>query len=65
MWFWAKKAALHSDDLFLAKNWNGETAFHMAAKKNHKEMLQKMWGWAEEAQLNTNDLKKELLYSMK
>ena len=65
MWFWAKEATLQSDDLFLAKNWNGETAFHMVAKKNHKEMLQKMWELAEETQLNTNDLKNELLYSMK
>ena len=37
----AKEAALNPYDLLLAQNWNGVTAFQMAAKKNYEEILQK------------------------
>jgi ankyrin repeat protein len=52
---------LNLDELLLAETKQGKTALHMAVQKNHKEILQKLWVWAEEWQLNTNELKKKLL----
>jgi hypothetical protein len=33
----------------------------MAAQKNSEEILQKMWDWDENVQLNSNELKIKLL----
>jgi len=52
---------LNLDELLLAKSKQGQTALHMAVQKNHIEILQKLWVWTEEWQLNTNALKKNLL----
>jgi len=46
----------------LAETENGLTALHLEAQENHtKKILQKLRVWAEEWQLNTNELKKKLL----
>ena len=47
--------------MLLAETENALTALHLAAQENHIEILQKLWVWAEEWQLNTNELKKKLL----
>jgi ankyrin repeat protein len=39
---------------------DGYTAFQIAAENNHVETLKKMWVWAEETELNLEDLKKNL-----
>jgi hypothetical protein len=44
----------------LAQNERGETALHIAALRNHVEILQKLWIWAKD-QMNPNDLRKKLL----
>jgi ankyrin repeat protein len=56
----AIEAELSPDELLLAQCENGVTAFHMAAKKNHVGMLQKLWVWAEITQQNPHELKKSL-----
>jgi ankyrin repeat protein len=61
LWIWVKEAEQIPDELLLAQSLDGETAFHCAAEENHVETLKKLWVWAEEVQLNTKELKKELL----
>jgi len=46
------------DQLLLAATEEGKTALHVAAQENLTEILHTMWVWAEEWQLNTNELKK-------
>jgi ankyrin repeat protein len=43
------------DDLFLTKDKSGETAWHLAAMYGSKEILEKLWSWAREVQLNLKD----------
>jgi ankyrin repeat protein len=45
----------------LSQNKEGETALHLAAKGNHTQILEKLLAWAQEAQLNSNKVKKKLL----
>jgi len=61
LWSLAKEVAINLDELLLAGTEQGQTALHMAVQKNHTEILQKLWVWTEEWQLNTNALKKNLL----
>ena len=43
---------LNLDELLLAATEEEEIALHMAAQENHIEILQKLWVWVEEIQLN-------------
>jgi len=45
----------HKDDLLLAKDFVGETAWDKAADKGKKEILEKLWDWGRELQLNLKD----------
>jgi ankyrin repeat protein len=47
--------------LLLAKDEEGETALHMAARGSHVEILQNLCVWAEDVQLCPNYLKNKLL----
>jgi hypothetical protein len=58
---WAKEVELNLHELLLAATEEGRTALHIAAKENYTEVLQEVWVWTEEWQLNTNELKKKLL----
>jgi ankyrin repeat protein len=61
IWNWAKEVGLNPDELLLAKTKAGITALLMAVQENHTGILQKLWVWAEEGQLNSNELKENLL----
>jgi hypothetical protein len=52
---------LHPDEFLLAKTEAELTPFQLAAQENHVGILQKLWVWAKEGQLNSNELKKNLL----
>jgi ankyrin repeat protein len=52
---------LKPDELLLAQGMGGLTALHIAAYGNHVRILEKLWVWAEEAEMNANELKKKLL----
>jgi ankyrin repeat protein len=43
------------DNLLLAKDRNGQTAWHIAAWCGYKEILEALWGWGREVQLNLKD----------
>jgi len=58
LWSLAKEVELNLDELLLARTKQVQTALHKAAQNNHTEILQKLWVWTEEWQLNTNALKK-------
>ena len=49
---------LNLDELLLATTEEGLTPLHLAAHKNQTDLLQKLWVWAEEWQLNRNELRK-------
>ena len=49
LWRLAKEAEHNPDELLLAQNGEGVTAFQLAAWNNHVETLQKLWVWAEES----------------
>jgi ankyrin repeat protein len=61
LWNWAKDLGLHPEELLLDKVKVGLTALQISAKENHVGILQKLWVWAEEWQLNSNELKKIVL----
>jgi len=42
LWSLAKEVELNLDELLLAVTEEGETALHLAAQKNHTEILQKI-----------------------
>ena len=52
------ESELSADELLLAKGENEVTAFHMAAKRKHVRILQKLWVWPETTQQNPQELKK-------
>jgi hypothetical protein len=54
---------LNTDELLLARTWDGYTAFRMAAEKNHVETQKIIWAWAEEGKLNSNELKNNMFLS--
>ena len=58
---WVKEVELPLDEVLLAETEKGLTALHIAAQNKNTELLQKLWVWAEEGHLNTNELKKKLL----
>jgi len=39
----------------LSKGLNGQTAFHIAAYRGDKEILEKLWCWGREVQVNLKD----------
>jgi len=43
------------DDLLLAKGRNGRTAWDIAAETGNKEILEKLWVWGREVQVNLRD----------
>jgi len=43
------------DDLLLAENKYGETAFHIASHCGYEEISEKLWFWAREVHLNVSD----------
>jgi ankyrin repeat protein len=43
------------DDLLLAKNYYGQSAWHIAAVKGNTEIVQKLWSWGKEEQVNLKD----------
>jgi ankyrin repeat protein len=43
------------DDLLLAQDDYGQTAWHIAAKYGMKDVLERLWGWAREVHLNLRD----------
>jgi hypothetical protein len=56
LWVRAREVQLNLiDDLLLAKDVNGYTAWHIAARCGRKEILEELWGWAREVQLNLKD----------
>jgi hypothetical protein len=54
---------INPDELLLAKTKAGITALLMAVQKNHVGILQKLWVWAEEGQLNSNEFKEKFFTS--
>ena len=52
---------LKLDEFLLAQVDGGMTALHIAAYLNHEGILKKLLLWAEEAEVNANELKKKLL----
>ena len=57
-------SGINTDILLLPQTVDGYTAFKLAAVKNHAVTLKKMWGWAEETQINPEELKKNLLLAI-
>jgi ankyrin repeat protein len=49
--------------LYLSKDNLGQTAWHMAAKAGHVEILEKLWVWAKELQINPEDIRNQLYFS--
>ena len=47
----------------LAQNGDGQTAFQIAAEKNHVDTINKMWVWAEKTKHKAKDMKKNLFLS--
>jgi ankyrin repeat protein len=43
--------------VFLLKDKSGQTACHMAAERGNVEVLEKLWDWAKELQLNPEELR--------
>jgi hypothetical protein len=41
--------------LLLAKCRNGQTAWNIAARDGNKKILEKLWGWGREVQVNLKD----------
>jgi len=60
IWRLGKEVELIADELLLARNEEGETALHLAAQGNHVRVLDKLWDWAEEDQINGNEITKKL-----
>jgi ankyrin repeat protein len=56
----AIEAEINPAELLLAQGENGANVFHMAAKKNHAGILQKLWVLPELAHQNPNELKERL-----
>jgi ankyrin repeat protein len=52
---------LNRNELLLAQNEKGHTAMHLAARMNRVKILEKLWVWTEEAEVNAKELKKKLL----
>jgi hypothetical protein len=48
-------------ELLLAKDNQGQTAWHKAAEEGHVEVLNKLWVWAKELQLEPEELRNEVL----
>ena len=48
---------------FLPKNKNGNTAWLEAAVRDQFEILEKLWNWAKELQLKSEEIRNELLLS--
>jgi ankyrin repeat protein len=47
LWGWGREVQVNlKDDIFLAKNRDGETAFYIAAMNGNIEILEKLWGWS-------------------
>jgi len=57
----AKEVKLKPDELLLVGTEKGSTLLHIAAYGNRVGILQKLWVWAKEAEVNANELKKKLL----
>ena len=56
LWGWGREVQLNlKDDLLLAKDRNGETAWNVATLRGYKEILEALWGWGREEQLNLKD----------
>jgi ankyrin repeat protein len=43
------------DDLLLAKNYYGQSAWHIAALKGSTEIVEKLWSLGKEEQVNLED----------
>ena len=64
LWDWAKELQLNSEDIkndvYLLKEKDRKTAWHMAAICGKVEVLERLWDWAKKLQLNpegiTNDV---------
>jgi hypothetical protein len=50
------KQQLNTHVLLLVQTGDENTAFQLAAENNHVETLKGLWFWAEEVQLNPNEL---------
>ena len=46
---------LNINDLLLSNGFDGQTAWNIAAEERNKEILQKLWCWGGEVQLNLKD----------
>jgi ankyrin repeat protein len=56
LWLWGREVQLNViDDLLLAQDDYGQTAWHIAEKYGKKEDLETLWGWARKVQLNLRD----------
>jgi len=49
--------------MFLVQNEAGEAAWHFAAEGNNERVLQKLWSFATELQLNQYEIENNLLLS--
>jgi len=56
-----KSQISHQDEMLLARSERVFTALQVAAYGNHVRILEKLWVWAEEAEVNGNEIKKGLL----
>jgi hypothetical protein len=49
--------------MWLSKNESGKEAWLVAARESHVKLLQKLWHFAKELQLNPQDLRNEMWLS--
>jgi ankyrin repeat protein len=49
--------------MFLLKDNSNRTTLQIAAIKGHIEVLEKMWEWAKDMQLNPDEIRNEVLLS--
>jgi hypothetical protein len=49
--------------VLFSKNKYQETAWHKAAEKGDVKLLEKLWGWAKELQVEPEELRNEVLFS--
>jgi hypothetical protein len=48
-------------DLLLDKDKDGRSAWHLAAERDHMELLEKLWAWEKGVQLSSQNFKNLLL----
>jgi len=54
LWSLSKEVEINLDQLLLAETEQGQTALHLAAQRNHAEILQELWVWADKCQMFAN-----------